>query len=146
MSGPRRRRATPVRVISAAMLLSALAGCGGASDPDPEATPSSARTAFRDDAATRAGACHILVGPDGAVSQALALVKPDNGSSAERDERAKVQDRLFAIVAARNAKLGDAAGQLVDVLDAPSYFVKNGRPDATVRRTVATINKLCNSG
>lgn len=79
------------------------------------------------------------------MSQALALVRPDTASSAEQDERAKIQDRLFAIVAARNPKLGAPAGELVDVLDAPSYFVKAGRPDASVRRTVAKINKLCHA-
>ncbi|MDX6277705.1 MAG: hypothetical protein QOJ72_1833 [Nocardioidaceae bacterium] len=108
-------------------------------------TKMKAARAALDDPATRSGACHILVGPNGAVAQALALVKPGKATAAEKRKRSEVQDRLFAIVAARTAKLQNPAGELVDVLDAPSYFVKDGRPVADVMRTVARIKQVCHS-
>jgi hypothetical protein len=134
-------------LIAWTLLATVLTGCGSATEPDSAATPTdpsvTSSSGGVDDPATLSGGCHILVGPHGAVDQALALITP--GKAVSELETSRVQDRLFAIVVARNAKLGDAAGQLVDVLDAPSYFVKDGRPDAVVTRTVAKINQLCDS-
>lgn len=95
------------------------------------------------DPATRAGACVVLTGEDDLVQRAVgALEEAPAADQATRDGY-EVQDLLMAVVYSRTPKLWDLAGEMVDYLDAPKYFVKNGKVTATVRETVAKIDALC---
>lgn len=94
------------------------------------------------DPATTAGGCAILVGGSDLVRAAL---KFGHRPASQRgpDEGQLLAFRLFAVVAARNKELGDAAGPLVDYLDNPdAYNVGSGtRPNVT--RAVEHIRQVC---
>lgn len=101
------------------------------------------------DPETLAGGCTILVS-DGLVRQAVAwLLNP------QRDHAAGfvLQDRLMAVVYGERLTSGPhttvlwkPAGDLVDFIDAPSFFITDGVLDPRVTRAVARINRRCAPG
>ena len=94
------------------------------------------------DPATTAGGCSILVGGDDLVQQTLDFGHRPSG---DRDDRTSwdLQERLFAVVVARNKKLGDAAGQLVDYLDDPDGYNDGAGTIRKVSRAVDRIRSVC---
>jgi hypothetical protein len=137
----------PVVVVMAIVALG-VAGCGS-SDSDVETpagpstsstgpAPSSAGPISSGDPATLEGGCDILLGDEGVLDAALAA-----GEGDDEAERQRVQDRLFAIVSAENDSLGDAAGQLVDYLDDPSAYMKDGELDASITTAEADVRETC---
>lgn len=136
-----------VVVLSIAAL--AVAGCGssdsdgeeGSTAPSSSApskpAPSSAAPTSDADPATLEGGCDILLGDEGILDAALSITTSDD------PDRARVQDRLFAIVTAENESLADAAGQLVDYLDDPAEYIEDGEPDASVTTADADIRETC---
>jgi hypothetical protein len=138
----------PVVVVMAIVALG-VSGCGSSdSDAETPASPSTSSTGpapsssagpiSSGDPATLDGGCDILLGDEGILDAALAAGEGDDDA-----ERQRVQDRLFAIVSAKNDSLGDAAGQLVDYLDDPSAYVKDGELDASVTTAEADIRETC---
>ncbi|MET0929362.1 MAG: hypothetical protein ABWX74_07580 [Aeromicrobium sp.] len=99
---------------------------------EPASTPSTA------DPATLEGGCEILLGDEGVLDAALAFPESDDDA-----ERTRVQERLFAIVAAENDSLGDPAGQLVDYLDDPAAYIVDGELSSTITAAEADIRETC---
>lgn len=103
------------------------------------------------DPATLAGGCEILLGGEPTlVDQTLSALRKEQMPDTDM-EAYDLQDRLFAVTTAqlleakakRDRALGPPAGELGDFLDAPTYFVEDGRLDPRVTRTVARIRALC---
>ena len=94
------------------------------------------------DPATTAGGCAILVGKDDLVQRTLDF---GHRSKDERNDATSwdLQERLFAVVSARNKELGSAAGQLVDYLDDPDGYNDGAGTISKVTRAVDRIRSLC---
>lgn len=93
------------------------------------------------DPRTRAGACAILLGPDGLAGAAVAALKA--AAAGDSGRVGGVQERLMAVVLSRTKDLSWPAGELIDALDAPKAFVEHGEVDPRVTRAVARIHQVC---
>jgi hypothetical protein len=117
-----------------------LASCGSGSDGSSSDGPS--RSPSTNDPATVEGACRIMLdGPDDLLQQTLSFARPESASAA--DSSAAIQKKLFTIVAAEQETLADPVGVLVDFLDDPSAYVKDGKVDDSITQAAATIRKTC---
>jgi len=94
------------------------------------------------DPTTRIGGCTLLVDGDHLVQRTLAY---GHRSAGERDAfiGQELQDRLFALVVARNKPLWASAGQLVDYLDDPDAYNRGTGTSTRVTRAVDRIRSVC---
>jgi len=93
------------------------------------------------DPATTAGGCTILTNGD-LVRKTLALGHRPSGERSAGELWA-LQERLEALVVARNKALGDASGQLVDYLDDPDGYNVGAGTIPKVTRAVTRIRSTC---
>jgi hypothetical protein len=129
-----------------AMLGTAACGSSASDDESPAAPTSAAPPASSSppvsgvDPSTLEGGCEIVFGDEDLLKAALKFPK-----SKDEAERARIQERLFSIVSAKNESLGDAAGQLVDYLDDPSAYIENGKPVSSISVAISDIRETCDS-
>ncbi len=95
------------------------------------------------DPATRAGACVVLTGRDDLVQQAVRVLEDSPGADEATADGYEAQDLLMTVVYSRTPGLWSLVGEMVDYLDAPKYFVKDGKITADVRETIRKIEVLC---
>lgn len=132
-----RWRGRSLAVVVTAVVLG-VAGCGSSDSSSDGASGGAATGApTTADPSTLEGGCEILLGDERVLDATLEAAEGDDA------ERSRVQERLFAIVAAENDSLGDAAGQLVDYLDDPSAYVEDGELSADVSAAVADVRETC---
>jgi hypothetical protein len=128
---------TAFSIVMAAVLLSS---CGSGSDGS--SSDGSSRPSPTNDPATVEGACRIMLdGPDDLLQQTLTFPRPKSASAADRS--AAIQEQLFEIVAAEQETLADPVGVLVDFLDDPRAYTKDGKLDDSITQAVATIRTTC---
>jgi hypothetical protein len=113
-----------------------------AEECDTAWTLEDARSPKTNDPTTIEGACRIMLdGPDDLLRQTLSFPRPKSSSAARLS--ATIQEQLFTIVASGQETLAEPVGVLVDFLDDPRAYSKDGKPDDSITQAAATIRNTC---